>query len=230
MGRYQALLHLYQAQNAVGIAQVEKADLYAPDAFAAARRALNEAQHLIATKANDKLVVQYAREAEEHAEDARLIAERRNREDQLAAVERAGHALSAAPTETRLPNQADREVREPEIHTQLLQRIDGSLPAQDVSQSIVITLPDDSFDGTRLSAGVAEKLSPIATMLASHPSVRVTIQAYTDAGASELQSWERAQAVRNRLVEFGVGANQVAFRGMSVQANRRVEIIISGAQ
>jgi outer membrane protein OmpA-like peptidoglycan-associated protein len=230
IGRYEALLHLYQAQNAVGIAQLEKADLHAPDAFAAARRALSEAQHLIATKANDKLVVQYAREAEEHAEDARLIAERSKQEDQRAVVERASPEPAAAPTEARLPNQADREVREPGIHTQLLQRLDGSLPAQDMPESVLITLPDNSFDGAKLSAGVAEKLASIAAMLASHRSVRVNIQAYTDAGASELQSWERAQAVRNRLVEFGVAANQITFRGMSVQANQRVEIVISGAQ
>jgi outer membrane protein OmpA-like peptidoglycan-associated protein len=97
-------------------------------------------------------------------------------------------------------------------------------------ESVLITLPDNSFDGAKLSAGVAEKLASIAAMLASHRSVRVNIQAYTDAGASELQSWERAQAVRNRLVEFGVAANQITFRGMSVQANQRVEIVISGAQ
>lgn len=231
MSRYEALRQLYQAQNAVAIAQVEKADTYAAEAFGFAQRALTEAQRLIAANANDKLVVQYARESEQHAEDARVIAERRKQEEQLAVAQRGGHESSAgAATEFPRRNQADREVREPEVHTQLLQRIEGAFPTQDMPRSIVITLPDDAFVGSKLSAGVSEKLAPVAALLASHPGVQVSVQAYTGSGASELQSWERAQAIRNRLVESGVAANQVAFRGMSVEANRRIEIIISDGQ
>lgn len=231
--RYEALQQLYQAQNAVGIARAEKADVYAAEAFAFAQRALSEAQHLSATKTNDKLVVQYARESEQHAEDARLIAERRKQQEQLASVERAGRESSVgagANPRVAPSTQADRELREPEMHTQLLQRIDGAFQAQDMPQSIVITLPDDSFDGAKLSTNVSDKLAPIAALLASHPGAKVSVEAYTGAGGNELQSWERAQAVRNQFVESGVAASQVAFRGMSTQANRRIEIIISGGQ
>ena len=77
MDQYEALLELYQAQNAVGIARAAEADRLAPDAFANAVKALNEAQRLQQTKANTKLVVQAAREATQTAEDARSIAENR---------------------------------------------------------------------------------------------------------------------------------------------------------
>ena len=256
MDRYEALLQLYQAQNAVGIAQAANAEHYAPDAFEAAQRALSEAQRLNATKANAKLVVQSARQAAQHAEDARLIAERRKQEDELTAAQRAkaqaeaearqarsdaaaareqadrgaressSGAVPAPPTSAPL-NHANREPREPELHSQLIERINGSFQAQDTPAGVVITLPDASFDGINLLTSVSQKFAPIASMLASQPGIRVSVQAYTDAGGNELQSWERAQAVRNMLLSSGVGARQISIGGLSAQANRRVEIVIS---
>lgn len=237
MSRYEALLHLYQAQNAVNVAQAAKAERYAPDVFAAAQRSLTEAQRLSATKGNDKLIIQNARDAAQHAEDARLIAERRQQEEQSAAGERSraervapGSSDAGTPAGSTPLNQANREVRGPETHAQWLARIDGSLAAQDTPQGVVITLPDSDFDGINLLTSVSDKLAPIGTMVASHPSTRVNVQAYTGAGSSELQSWERAQAVRNRLVASGVAANQVAIERPGAQADRRVEIVISDGQ
>ena len=97
MDRYEALLELYQAQNAVAIAQAARAEQYAPDAFAAAQRALGEAQRLNAGKGNTKQVVQSAREAAQSAEDARAIAERRQQEEQLADAKRAQTQTDAPP-------------------------------------------------------------------------------------------------------------------------------------
>src|SRR5579872_778032 len=88
MSRYEAIVEVYQAQNAIAMAQAANAETYAPDAFAAAQRALGEAQRLEAKKADSKLVVQNAREASQSAEDARTIAERRKQADQLATAER----------------------------------------------------------------------------------------------------------------------------------------------
>lgn len=82
MSQYEALLELYQAQNAVGIARTAEADRLAPEAFANAVKALNEAQRLQQTKANARLVVQAAREATQTAEDARSLAESRKHAEQ----------------------------------------------------------------------------------------------------------------------------------------------------
>ncbi|HLK48473.1 MAG TPA: DUF4398 domain-containing protein [Bryobacteraceae bacterium] len=117
MSRYEALLQLYQAQNAVNIAQTEDAERYAPDAFAAAQRSLSEAQRLNATKANTKLVVQSAREAAQHAEDARQIAVKKKQDEQLAAAERAKAQAEAAARQAQSEaeaarQQADRAARE----------------------------------------------------------------------------------------------------------------------
>ena len=84
MAQYEALLELYQAQNAIAIARAENAEHYAPEALAAAERALSEAQRLQSTKGNAKLVVQNAREAAQTADDARTTAERRKLQEKPA--------------------------------------------------------------------------------------------------------------------------------------------------
>ena len=269
MSRYEAILELYQAQNAVNIAQAANAQKYAPDAFAAAQSGLSEAQRLNATKANPKTVVESARRAAQHAEDARLISERRKQDEDLAAAERAkaqaeaearqaraeaeaarqqadratrdssgSPAPAPAPAPAAAPappppaphNQADREVREPATYSRLIERLDRSLAAQDTPAGVVITLPSASFDGANLVTGVSQKLTPIGSILASQPAARVNVESYTDASGSELQSWERAEAVKNTLLTAGVPANQISIRGSRAQSSPRVEIVISGGQ
>jgi outer membrane protein OmpA-like peptidoglycan-associated protein len=87
MREYEALLELYEAQNAVGVARAANAEKLAPNTFAKAQHAFEEAQRLKAAKADTNLIVQHAREAAEMAEDARVIAERREQEDQLATAQ-----------------------------------------------------------------------------------------------------------------------------------------------
>ena len=84
MRKYEALLELYQAQNAVGIAGAARADQYAPNTFAKAQQLLAEAQQLNDHKGDNARIVETAREASQAAEDARLISVRRQQEDQIA--------------------------------------------------------------------------------------------------------------------------------------------------
>jgi outer membrane protein OmpA-like peptidoglycan-associated protein len=87
MRKYEALVELYQAQNAVAIARNAHADQYASDTFGKAQQLLTEAEQLNANKSVDShRVVESAREAAQTAEDARLIAERRVQESRLAAA------------------------------------------------------------------------------------------------------------------------------------------------
>ncbi len=85
MRKYEALLELYQAQNALAIARNAGASTYAPNTFSKAEALLTEAQQINASKNGDShAVVDSAREAAQTAEDARQIAERRMHDDQLA--------------------------------------------------------------------------------------------------------------------------------------------------
>jgi outer membrane protein OmpA-like peptidoglycan-associated protein len=83
MRKYEELTELYQAQNAVGVAQAAQAELLAPNTFAKAQQLLTEAQQLEQSKGDSSRIIQAAREAAQTAEDARLIAERRTQEDKL---------------------------------------------------------------------------------------------------------------------------------------------------
>jgi flagellar motor protein MotB len=84
MDEYEAVLEVYQAQNAVGIAGAASAAQYAPNTYAKAQQLLAEARRLQEGKADRSLVVQSARAAAQTAEDARTIAERRRQEETLA--------------------------------------------------------------------------------------------------------------------------------------------------
>jgi outer membrane protein OmpA-like peptidoglycan-associated protein len=84
MARYESLLELYQAQNAVQIAQSQGAAQYAPEIFSRANDQLQRAQQLEAQHADRSQVISTARQASETAEDARSLALERKREAELA--------------------------------------------------------------------------------------------------------------------------------------------------
>ncbi|HEY2012256.1 MAG TPA: OmpA family protein, partial [Bryobacteraceae bacterium] len=84
MSRYESLLEVYQAQNAVQIARSMGADRYAPDTFSKAEEQLRMAQDQQARKADRSTVVTTARQAAQTAEDARTITMKRKQDEELA--------------------------------------------------------------------------------------------------------------------------------------------------
>lgn len=81
-------LELYEAQNAMAIAQAAGADHYASDTFATAQTQLQNAED--ADKSRDrKMTITFAREAVQSAEDARIITIRKIKEEDAANDSRA---------------------------------------------------------------------------------------------------------------------------------------------
>jgi hypothetical protein len=78
--RYEAVLELYQAANAVQIAESVGAGRYAPDTFNKAVGLLNDARGLEARKGDTRAIVSDAREAAQMAEDSRVLAIKRRDE------------------------------------------------------------------------------------------------------------------------------------------------------
>jgi outer membrane protein OmpA-like peptidoglycan-associated protein len=76
---------LYEAENAVQLARIAGADRYADDSFQKAVSALTQAQRYQLQKPGQKPVITMAREAVVRAEDARVVALRRQRDEQEAA-------------------------------------------------------------------------------------------------------------------------------------------------
>ncbi len=73
---------LYEAQNAVQLARVAGADKYASDSFAKAADALQQAERYQTQKPGQKPVITMAREAAVRAEDARIVALRKELQEQ----------------------------------------------------------------------------------------------------------------------------------------------------
>ena len=74
---YEALLEIYQAQNAIQLAKAEGVDTYAHDTLQRAEALAQEAQRIPDRKANSERIVMLARQAAQTAEDARRIAARK---------------------------------------------------------------------------------------------------------------------------------------------------------
>jgi flagellar motor protein MotB len=101
MDEYEQLLEIYQAENALGIARAAYADQLAPDTFAKAQAAYNEARRLKTVKAGVSLVVQAAREAAQTADDARMIAAQRALDDRIAKAEQQAAQAQDAVAQAR---------------------------------------------------------------------------------------------------------------------------------
>ncbi|HEY0757944.1 MAG TPA: OmpA family protein [Acidisarcina sp.] len=93
-------LELYEAVNAVQIAQVAGADKYAADTFQRATQNLRNAQDLDVHKRDRKQEITFAREAVQSAEDARLITVRKmiaeDRQHEVDAREQAQASAAAS--------------------------------------------------------------------------------------------------------------------------------------
>ena len=89
-------LEIYEARNAVSIAQSAGADTLAPDAFQKAVSSLGIADNLLAKKANRKEVIAAARDAVQTAADARTIALKRAAQQKAEAEQAAAQAAVAA--------------------------------------------------------------------------------------------------------------------------------------
>jgi flagellar motor protein MotB len=130
MDQYEAQLQIYEAQNAIGIARAANAGTYAPNTIGKAEGQLQEAQRLQGSKGSTSMVIQNAREAAQSAEDARLIAERRQQQEKLMTAEqqadRSTQAQEQAQTETRRANiEADAARAQTEVERAARQRAEA---------------------------------------------------------------------------------------------------------
>jgi outer membrane protein OmpA-like peptidoglycan-associated protein len=106
-------IELFEARNAVEIARYANADRYASDVFKKAQDLLVQAENYEARKAGKKPVAMTAREAVQTAENARIIAIKRMREEDLArerqaAADREAKEKANAEEQMRLKAQAER--------------------------------------------------------------------------------------------------------------------------
>lgn len=129
--RYEAVLELYQAQNAIQIARAVGADRFAADSIGKADKLLAEAQSMEDRRQDTHMIVSRAREAAQMAEDARTIAIKRGEEEHLA-HERSELELRHARA------QAEARATQAELQTQIqTQQVQAQAQVQAESQTYV---------------------------------------------------------------------------------------------
>ncbi len=104
-------LELYEAVNAVNIADAGGATTYAPDTMQTARTDLQNAQAMDKHKGDRKQEITYAREAIQAAEDARIITIRKLKEQDEAAQRKAREDAEEAARQSQLTAQQEAQQR-----------------------------------------------------------------------------------------------------------------------
>ena len=133
------------------------------------------------------------------------------------------------------------------MRAQLSEQLNKILETRDSARGLIVSMSDVLFDTGRFSLkpGAREKLAKVAGILIAYPSLDIEVGGYTDnVGGDDMNqklSENRAGAVRDYLVQQGVGATSVSARGFGNtlpvasndnsagrQENRRVELVVSG--
>jgi flagellar motor protein MotB len=211
--------------------------------------ARNEAAAAQTARAQAEDDAQRARSEAEAAQiraDAEHAARERAEADAAAARERAAQAETLPRAAAVVQPQVtvvlpQRDTRKSELRMGMLEQLNGVVSVRDTSRGLVATVPDSAFRGSDLNAAVAGQLARLAAVVQAHPGLRIDVEGNSDSSATEAQSSQRADAVRRVLIAQGLSAGIVTARGLGDahlfgpnsspagrEANRRVEIVISG--
>jgi outer membrane protein OmpA-like peptidoglycan-associated protein len=165
-------------------------------------------------------------------------------------------ALSAAQADadqSRLAaQQAQSSVQQAEadkaaMRLRLSEQLNTILQTRDSARGLIVSMSDVLFDTGKysLKPGAREKLAKVAGILLAYPGLNIEVGGYTDnVGADQMNqtlSENRADSVRDYLVQQGVSSNAVTAKGFGNslavasndnsagrQQNRRVELLVSG--
>jgi outer membrane protein OmpA-like peptidoglycan-associated protein len=202
-------LELYEAINAVQIAEASGADKYAPDTLARAQQSLQTAQDLSEHKSRKKELVTYARAAVQTAEDARIMTIRKKRaEDEEQAKQQAQNAqLATAQAQATAEQQAaeraraearaaEAEVQAARAHQQTQQANDQTeqmrerlkaqlnqvLATRESARGLIVNMSDVLFDFNKytLKPEAREKLAKVSGILLAYPGLNLQVEGYTD--------------------------------------------------
>jgi outer membrane protein OmpA-like peptidoglycan-associated protein len=201
-----------QAQSDAARARNDSADAQAATAQAQSDMAQNQASSATALSA-----------AQADAEQSRLAAEKANMNAQQADSDKAA------------------------MRTRLSEQLNSILQTRDSARGLIVSMSDVLFDTGKysLKPGAREKLAKVAGILLAYPSLNIEVGGYTDNvggdAMNQTLSENRANSVRDYLVQEGVATNSVSAKGFGNtlpvssndnsagrQQNRRVELLVSG--
>jgi len=133
------------------------------------------------------------------------------------------------------------------MRAKLSEQLNLILETRDSARGLIVSMSDVLFDTGKFSLkpGAREKLAKVAGILLAYPGLNIEVGGYTDnVGGDEMNqklSENRADSVRDYLVEQGVTTNAVSAKGFGNtlpvasndnsagrHENRRVELVVSG--
>jgi outer membrane protein OmpA-like peptidoglycan-associated protein len=157
----------------------------------------------------------------------------------LAALAESEQARKAAA------GQAEREKQE--LRNKLAVQLNLILETRDSARGLIVNISGVLFDTGKytLRPGAREKLAKVSGIILAYPSLKLEVEGHTDSvGTDEYNmklSENRANSVRDYLVQQGINTSSIAARGFGEsqpvatndtaagrQQNRRVELVVSG--
>jgi outer membrane protein OmpA-like peptidoglycan-associated protein len=222
----------------------EKAARARQDAEAQAR-ARAEAE---AARAQAEAAKAEAQKAAEEAARQQAAAEKAKAEalaQQQALAAEAEKAHQAAIESDKLRQQAEKDKQE--MRARLLQQLNSVLATRDTARGLIANMSDVLFKSGsyELMPGARERLAKVSGIVLAYSGLRLAVEGHTDSiGGDEYNrklSEQRADAVRDYLVQQGIGADAITASGFGKsepvaandtpegrQQNRRVELVVSG--
>jgi len=193
----------------------------------------------------DRRQAEHARAEAEAARQAALAAQQSALQQQQQAQAQAAQAQAAAQQAEQARSQAEQEKEQ--TRARLTQQLNEVLQTRQTARGVIVDMPDVLFDTGKysLKPGARERLAKVAGILLAYPSLHVDVEGHTDStGTPEFNqrlSQERAQAVRDYLIEQGVKQPDITARGFGQdqpvatngtaagrQLNRRVDLVVTG--
>jgi outer membrane protein OmpA-like peptidoglycan-associated protein len=207
-------LEVYEAENAVQIAQAAGAGKYAADTLATAQTALRNAEDIDARQDNRKEAITFAREAVQSAEDARIITIRKIKaEDEVANQQaRSDAELAAQQAQAVAQQQADERAKAEaaaaaaraaqsaaeqsaqqasqqaaRARERLREQLNEVLETRETARGLIMNMPDVLFDFNKytLKPDARERLAKVSGILAAYPDLKLQVEGYTDSIGSD---------------------------------------------
>jgi outer membrane protein OmpA-like peptidoglycan-associated protein len=154
-------------------------------------------------------------------------------------------ALAQSEQARKAAEQAEREKQE--LRSKLAVQLNLILETRDSARGLIVNISGVLFDTGKytLRPGAREKLAKVSGIILAYPSLKLEVEGHTDSvGTDEYNmklSENRANSVRDYLVQQGINTSSIAARGFGEsqpvttndtaagrQQNRRVELVVSG--
>lgn len=246
---------LAESERKRAMAREEAARLDAEREARERRRIEEEKRELAESrrKAEEALREAERTRAEAEAKAQKLLAEAREASAQMeqaardkAAAEAARlAAMQEAEKARQLAEQAEADRQR--LRRQLYEQLNLILVTRESARGLIVNMSDVLFDtgSAALKPGAREKLAKISGIVLAHPGLKLEVEGHTDSvggdAYNQTLSEKRADSVRTYLIQQGVRSDTITARGFGKtmpvadnataagrQANRRVELVVSG--